>query len=314
MIQLTLRQLTYFVATAEAGSTRRAAEAMNVSQPAISVAISQLEDHFGQKLFLRRHAQGVDLTSFGRRKLVEVRHLLAHVNAVARSGEDGMLTGQLELGVFTTFAPFFAPALVKLFADAFPGASTHMRELDLDGLQREVDGGMIELALMYDLDLISSMERAQLAAFPPYALVPVGHRFAARDRVSLAELAEETYVLIDLPHSRDYFLSLFRHVGVAPKAILRCSSLETLRGMVAHDLGVSVLVTRPHGDISYDGQPLVCLPISDPVPAQRVILGWSQRAPLTPLARAFVDIARHYFAAVRTFDGPTIARGAVTLE
>src|SRR5262245_31829156 len=113
MIQFTLRQLTYFVATAEAGSTLRAAESLHVSQPAVSVAIGQLEAIFGQKLFVRRHAQGVDLTPFGQRKLVEVRHLLAHANAVTGEGEGGALTGDLEIGVFTTLAPVLAPVLLR---------------------------------------------------------------------------------------------------------------------------------------------------------------------------------------------------------
>lgn len=300
MIQITLRQLTYFAAAAKAGSTRRAAEALRVSQPAISVAIGHLEDHFGQKLFIRRHAQGVDLTSFGHRKLVEVRHLLAHVNAVALSGAEGALSGQLELGVFSTFAPFFAPALLKAFAEAHPDVRIHMRELDLDGIRRDVDGGLVELALLYDLDIGVSMTREHLATFPPYALLPAGHPLCAGAEVSLADLSAETYVLIDLPHSRDYFLSLFRYAGVEPKQIVRCTSLETVRGMVAHGLGVSILVTRPSGDVSYDGLPLVCRPISDRLPPQRLVLGWSERVSPTPLVEAFVAVAKAYFATRQT--------------
>ncbi|HZX82852.1 MAG TPA: LysR family transcriptional regulator [Reyranella sp.] len=296
MIHFSLRQLSYFVATAEAGSTLRAAEALHISQPAVSVAIGQLEQVFGQKLFVRRHAQGVDLTPFGRRKLAEVRHLLAHANAVAGSGEDDELTGDLEIGVFSTLAPAYAPGLLRAFSEAYPNVRVRMREEYLDQIHRDLEDGVIELALLYELDTIGEMARTPLNALTPYALLSPEHRLAAQPFVSLEDLAVEPFVLIDLPHSRDYFLSLFRMVGVMPENVLRCTSLETLRGMVAHGLGVSVLVTRPFGDHSHDGKPLVCRPLAERVPPQRVIIGSSARAPMTRAAEAFIEVAKAYFA------------------
>ncbi len=295
MIAFSWRQLSYFVATAEAGSTLRAAEKLHVSQPAISVAIGQLEQAFGQKLFVRRHAQGVDLTPFGRRKLVEVRHLLAHANSVMGAGEDGAPTGDLEIGVFSTLAPAYAPGLLRAFAEAYPKVRVRMREERLDQIHRDLADGVIELALLYELDTIGEMTRIPLAAQTPYALFAQNHKLATQPRVSLRDLAQEPFVLIDLPHSRDYFLSLFRTVDAMPQNLIRCTSLETLRGMVAHGLGVSVLVTRPFGDHSHDGLPLLCRPLAENVPAQRVIIGASARAPMTRAAEAFVDCARDYF-------------------
>jgi DNA-binding transcriptional LysR family regulator len=298
MIRFSLRQLSYFVATAEAGSTLRAAEALHVSQPAVSVAIGQLEQMFGQKLFVRRHAQGLDLTPFGRRKLAQVRHLLVQANAVAGTGQDGALSGELEIGVFSTLAPAFAPGLLRAFSDAYPNVRVRMRELNLDQIHRDLEGGVIELALLYELDTIGEMVRTPLAAFTPYALMPEGHALAELAAVSLVDLAREPFVLIDLPHSRDYFLSLFRAVGAMPEQVLRCTSLEVLRGMVAHGFGVSLLVTRPFGDHAHDGRPLVGKPIAEKVPPQKAIIGSSMRAPMTRPAEAFVDTAKRYFSSV----------------
>ena len=303
MIRFSFRQLSYFVATAETGSTLRAAQALHVSQPAVSVAIKQLEQLFGQRLFVRRHAQGVDLTPFGRRKLIEVRHLLADANAVAGTGDDGNLSGELEIGVFSTLAAAFAPGLLRAFADTHPNVRIRMREQNLDQLDRDLERGVIELALLYELDTIGEMKRTRLASFTPYALLAKGHALAARPVVALADLAREPFVLIDLPHSRDYFLSLFRMAGAMPEQILRCTSLETLRGMVAHGHGVSVLITRPVGDRAHDGKRLTCRPLAETVPPQRVIIGSSLQAPMTRVAQAFVDEAKRYFAAIAPADG-----------
>ena len=294
-IPFSWRQLSYFVATAEQGSTLRASEKLHVSQPAVSVAIGQLEQAFGQKLFVRRHAQGVDLTPFGRRKLAEVRHLIAHGNAVMGAGEDGEIAGDLEVGVFTTLAPAYAPGLMRAFSAAHPSVRVRMREERLDQIHRDLADGVVELALLYELDTIGEMARIPLGAMRPYALLAENHPLADQPQVSLTALAQEPFVLIDLPHSRDYFLSLFRMVGAMPEQLVRCTSLETVRGMVAHGLGCSVLVTRPYGDHSHDGRRLVCRPLAEAVPLQRVIIGSSARAPMTRAAEAFVETAKAYF-------------------
>ncbi len=296
MIRFSFRQLTYFVAAAQEGSTLRAAEALNVSQPAVSVAISDLESTFGQKLFVRRHAQGMVLTPYGRRKLAEVRQLLVHANAISGSDEDGSLSGDLELGVFSTLAPAFAPGLMRAFAALHPNVRVHMREENLDQIQSDLTGGIIELALLYDLDTINEIERIPLADFQPYVLLREGHPLAKRGKVSLIQLAAEPFVLIDLPHSREYFLSLFRMAGVMPANLIRCVSIETVRGLVANGFGVSILITHPYGEHAYDGRRLTYRPLAENVPPQRAIIGYSSNAPRTRLADAFVAVAQHYFA------------------
>lgn len=298
MIRFTLRQLSYFLATAETGSTLRAAESLNISQPSISIGVAQLEEAFGQKLFVRHHAQGVTLTAFGRRKLAEVRHLMAHVNTVANVDKDGELSGELSLGVFSTLAAAFIPGLLRSFAQQHPKVRVRMRELTLDQIHRDLDAGMIELALLYELDTIEQMITIPLAAFPHYAVLPKGHALESRSAIYLRELASEPFVLIDLPHSRDHFLSLFRNAGIMPTEVIRCASLETVRGLVGHGHGLSILITRPYGDHTHDGMPLVCKPIADPAPPQRIILGSAARAPLTPIAQAFAEKAKAFFASL----------------
>lgn len=295
MIRFTLKQLSYFVATAEHSSTLRAAQALSVSQPAISMAIKHLEDAFGQRLFVRRHAQGVVLTPFGRRKLAEARHLI-DCAYVMSDPESERLSGHLEVGLFTTLAPLYAPGLLRRFREAYPGVAVNLREATLEQLHRELDSGTIELALLYDLDIAADIRRFVLGEVTPYALLPVGHPLAEQEAVSVRGLARHPFVLIDLPGSRDAFLSIFKASDVAPPEIIRCTSLEMVRGLVASGAGVSILVTRPAGDLSYDGHGLACRDLSEPVPRQAVILAAAAGAPLTHLARAFVETSQEYFA------------------
>jgi DNA-binding transcriptional LysR family regulator len=296
MIKITLKQLSYFVATAEHGSTLRAAEMLAISQPAISMAIKQLEATFGQPLFVRRHAQGVSLTPFGRRKVAEARHLLSAANAFSEA-ESGRLTGHIEVGAFATLAPVYVPGLLRAFRDAHPDVVVHVREASLDQLHRDLDAGTIELALMYDLDLAAEIDRLLLAEVSPYALLPARHPLARKAKVSIAELAREPFVLIDLPGSREAFLSIFRSFDQAPQRIVRCSSLEMVRGMVANGHGLAILVTRPYGDRGYDGKRLACRPLAERVPPHRIVMASAAGSPMTGLAAAFAEVSRRYFAA-----------------
>lgn len=295
MIRFTLKQLSYFVATAEHSSTLKAARALSVSQPAVSMAIKHLEDTFGQRLFVRRHAQGVTLTPFGRRKLGEARHLIDCAYTMS-DPEGERLSGHLEVGLFATLAPLYAPGLLRAFREAYPDIVIGAREATLDDLHRDLDSGTIELALLYDLDMTANIRRVPLGDVSPYALLPQDHPLSGQQSVSVRDLARHPFVLIDLPGSRDAFLSIFRTYGVHPPEIIRCGSLEMVRGLVASGAGLSILVTRPAADVSYDGQALACRPLRDPVARQRVILATAAEMPPTHIAQAFVETSRAYFA------------------
>jgi DNA-binding transcriptional LysR family regulator len=297
LIQITLRQLTYFVAAAEHGGTAQAAHALNVSQPAVSIAIRQLEEALGQALFVRRHAQGLVLTPVGRTKLSEARALLAQTSAWAASpqGGNGRETW-LDVGCFVTLGPSHMPAIIRRFRQKNPGVQVRLREADLEELHHFVENGSIEVALMYDLDLGRRGNLETVGELRPHAVVDADHPLAGRGSVSLRELAEHPLILISLPHSREYFLSLFRMAGVTPSIAMETQSLEMVRGMVANGHGVSLLVTRPHLRISYDARSLVTLEINDSVPPQKVVIATPRLFPVTWMAEAFIQCIREHFS------------------
>jgi DNA-binding transcriptional LysR family regulator len=296
VIRFSFRQLAYFVATAEQATTLRAAQSLGVSQPAVSAAIGQLEAALGGQLFIRRHAQGVVLSPFGRQKLAEVRRLLAHATTIAGKDETGPMRGELHFGVFATLAPAFAPAILRDFADAHPAVAVRIREGNLEQLRRDLANGAIELALLYGLDMGDEINRVVVGEFMPYVALPARHPLARLPAISLSELVRETFVLIDLPGSREHFLSMFQVLRTTPAKIIRCSSLEMVRGMVANGHGVAILVTRPSGDRSYDGKRLACRPLVEPVPPQNVVIASAAGTPQSRIARSFIETSRRFVA------------------
>jgi len=301
LIQYTLKQLAYFAAAAERGNVTEAARVLNVSQPSISTAIAHLEQVFGTQLFLRHHARGLSLTPAGRRLFAESRGLLAHAEELAAGGlSDGeRLRGELHLGYFVTFAPYYLPGLLLQFAERHPDVVVRLHEGDIESLRRGLALGTIELALIYDLALGQDLAREPLAALKPYALLPTQHPLAKRKRVALHALAAEPFILLDLPHSREYFRSIFLAYGIDPLIRYATPSMEMVRGLVARGHGVGLLNIRPRGDRAYDGAAIACRPLAEPAPPLHIVLARSAQARPARPAEALIACARDYFAKLR---------------
>src|SRR5438309_1525246 len=123
-MNLTLTQLRYLVAVARHGSVTAAARMLNVSQPSISVAIDNVEETLGQKLFVRQRGSGISLTSFGRAALAKAKQVLAEADELAGLGSrDADVGGELVLGCFEDLAPYFAPALIRSFSARCPAVT-----------------------------------------------------------------------------------------------------------------------------------------------------------------------------------------------
>lgn len=299
MLRYNLRQLEYFVAAAEERSVARAAERLNVSQPSVSAAIAKLEDQIGLQLFIRHHAQGVSLTPQGARLLVGARSLLHHAQDFQRQAlsTGDQIAGALHIASFVTLAPTFLPALITAFNQRYPDVAMTISEGRQDELIEGLRQGRFELALAYDVDLPHDLRTTPLAAFDPYVLLPEGHRLAGRQAVSLFELKEEPMILLDVPPSRSYFLGLFKAHGIEPKVAFSSPSLELVRGLVGRGFGYSLLVTRPHGDRTYEGAPLAVRPIAEPGAKGEVCLAALDQIRPTRAMEAFEAFSRAFFSA-----------------
>lgn len=297
MFRYTLRQLDYLVACAEAGSVVAAAARLNVSQPSVSAALSKLEADLGVQLLLRQHAQGVVPTPDGAPLIQAARNLLLQARefqqAAALASEE--IAGVLQIGSFHSLAPVYLPALYAALAEAHPRIELRVREASQDDLVRDLRQGQIHAALLYDLDLPEDVATVPLAAFQPRILLPADHPLARRRRIALADLAAEPLILLDIPPSRDYFTGLLRAAGLTPRIAFRSASLELVRGMVGRGLGYSLLVTRPPGDTTYDGQPLAIRPLAEEVSPSPVVLGRLASLHPTRALAAFEAVTRDYF-------------------
>ena len=262
-LRFTLRQLEYFVTVGEQGSIAQASAQMNVSSPSISAAISQLEDEFGLPLFVRKHAHGLSLTQAGRQFMVQARKVLDEAESLNRlaGAISGNVQGPLSVGCLLTFAQVLLPAIRREFQQKYGDVQVSQIECDQQTLIEKLRRADIDVALTYDLEVPPDLDFIPLRSLPLYAVVAANHPLANRKSVTVQALVEHPMVLLDLPMSRTYFMSVFERAGVTPNIAERTRDMAVMRSLVANEFGFSVANIRPHSDLSPDGRALCFIPI-----------------------------------------------------
>ena len=140
-------QLRYFLRVAERGNFTRAAEELNISQPALSRSIQKLEEELGQPVFERK-TRSVALTDAGTLLQSRAQQILALIEDTKAEISDDGRSGQIRIGAIPTIAPFFLPNLLRQFSTEFPAASIIVQEDTTDHLLKRCTQGEIDLAIL----------------------------------------------------------------------------------------------------------------------------------------------------------------------
>lgn len=290
-LRFTLRQLEYFVAVGEAGTITLAADKVNVSSPSISAAIAQLEQEFGLPLFVRQHAQGLSLTLAGRQMMEQAKTVLREAEQLNDLAGDisGSVRGPLSIGCLVTFAQVLLPSLRRGFETEYPDVRTRQSELNQSEIFSFLRRAEIDVALTYDLQLPADLKFVPMLELPPFVVVSETHALAEMAEITVDALGNYPMVLLDLPFSSDYFLSVFANSEVKPNIAERTKDMEVMRGLVANGFGYSIANVRPRNDLSPDGKPLKFIPLVGDVRPMKLGLLMSNDADRANVVRAFVE-------------------------
>jgi DNA-binding transcriptional LysR family regulator len=298
MNRTSLRALQYFLEAARNKSVSAAARALHISPASVSVAIADLEKELDLQLFVRQPARGMKLTPAGEVMVAEARSLLAHADEFQlRAGALGdSLEGELSIACFTNLGPVYFSNLLAQFCGLHPSVSVKIYVGDHQEILSGLIGGQFELAVTFDLDIPKNFEWLKLTEIPPQVVLPSAHSFAKAKRVSLKRLASEPLILMDLPHTRDYFMSLFYRLHISPNVRFSSTNFEMVRTLVGNGLGYSILNLVPNSPSTYDGTRVRYVPISEEVRPLEVGCLSVGRVAQRRVAKAFIEHARAYFA------------------
>jgi DNA-binding transcriptional LysR family regulator len=286
-----LRHLKYFIATAELGQVSRAAIELSVSQSAVTAAIRELESVLGARLF-QRSSLGMTLTEAGRRFLALGYDINAKVEESLRASDTVALQGTLELAASYTVIGYFLPVHLERLARTLPDVKLILREMSRTALEDALVSGKIDIGLALTSNITNpEISSETLIRSPRRLWLPSRHPLLERDRVTLADISDEPYVMLTVDEAAHTSQRYWAKTRLEPRVIMRTSSIEAVRSMVANGLGVSILSDMVYRPWSLEGRRLETAEIVDEVPAMDVGLVWRRNAPFTPVMNAF----RNYF-------------------
>lgn len=297
--RISLRQMEYFVATAESESIILASEKIHVSSPSISAAIAHIESELQVQLFIRQHAKGLTLTPTGEKVKEEC---LAILNQASRlyslaATISGAIRGPLKLGCFNAFAPLVYAEVIHRFNQLYSQVNLSVCIDDQQVLLDKLVRTELDVALTYDLNIDHDLMNFEpLAHLPPYVLVSETHPLASLVAVTIEELMAYPMVLLDMPYSTDYFISLFQQNNVSPKIAYSSKYVDVVRSMVANDLGYTILNVRPKSNYSPDGKKLVRVRLAGENRPMIMGLVTLKSAVLTKVPEVFMNRCRLYIS------------------
>lgn len=287
-----LNQLRTLLKVVETRSFTRAAEALFLTQPAISHQIRALERELGQEL-LQREGRSVRPTEAGRvlcdyaRRITRLLEEAQATLSALRTGEKGTVT-VAAIGTTTTY---ILPDLLHEFRLQHPGVEVILHTAGGEEVRDMVAHNDVDLGIVGSHTDTPELTTVPLFADSIIAVIGAGHAFAARGALSLRELAAEPLILLGGWKSwENYVLSLFVQAEVRPRVHLQLDSIEAVKRMVERGLGFAIL-PQVAAEIELRSGTLVPVALTD-VPALRrdLVLIHRRDKHLTAAARQFMAL------------------------
>lgn len=273
--QPSLAQLRAFAAVAEHLHFRDAAAAIGMSQPALSGAVSALEETLGVTL-LERTTRKVLLSPAGERIAVRARSVLAEVGALVEEAEAvrAPFTGALRLGVIPTVAPYLLPTVLRLVHEKYPDLDLQVHEEQTASLVEGLGEGRLDLLLLAVPLGVQGVTELSLFDEDFVLVTPLDHWLGGREGIPRDALRELNLLLLDEGHClRDQALDICREAGRddAPVATT-AAGLSTLVQLVAGGLGVTLLPRTAVSVETSRSSQLLTGYFAEPAPTRRVAL------------------------------------------
>jgi len=242
MKNLTLRGLRIFEVAASCESFSRAAELLDLSQPAVSMQIKQFETEVGVRLF-EKNPRGVTLTDAGRDLLLHARDILSRVRVAedAMASLQGVFRGQLHLGVVST-AHYFAPWLMQAFRSTYPDVRMKLSVGSRDEMLAALQEHRIDVVIAGFPPAQADVEAEAFARHPHCIVAAPAHPLAGRRDLSWEELGDEPFIFREPGSATRQFLEhLLQSRSLRVNVSTELQGNETIKQAVMAGMGISFM-------------------------------------------------------------------------
>ncbi len=296
-MNITFRQIRYFIAVAEARSVSGGASAVGISQSAVTDAVRTLELETGVSLF-HRHAKGVTLTREGQQFL---RHARSIIDAVADMAggvgrEQDQTEGKVRIGVTPVVTGYFLSDLVSRFQRLFPRIEIALVEDKRAYVEHMLVGGELDLALLIvsNLEQRSAIDHEVLLRSECRAWMAPGHPLSDVDGLSLADLENEALVALALDELEGLIDGIWSKFDHPPRVAWRTSSMEGVRSLVGTGAGITLLPDLVYRPWSLDGDRIVAKRTRESLPTVDIGMAWRRLTRHSEPAALFMETVHQH--------------------
>ena len=271
---MSLTELKFIVAVAQERNFRRAAEKCFVTQPALSLAIKKLEEELKVVIFERSRSD-VSMTEIGEKIVEQAEKVLeeaAYIKQLAELGKN-QLKGALKLGMIHSVGPYLLPEIIPILRKTAPDMPLEVEENLTANLEMQLKNGVIDAAIIALPFNVAGLQYRALYDEEFDVVVPATHHWASRKHIRPEELSEEKVLLLNSGHCFSNQVTQACPELSRKGEVLQGNSLETLRNMVASNLGITVLPCSATAE-RYNNPLIQVIPFAAPAPTRRIAIAW----------------------------------------
>jgi LysR family transcriptional regulator, hydrogen peroxide-inducible genes activator len=272
---ITIRQMRYFEALASTNHFGKAASLVNVSQPALSAQIQDLEASLGVKL-VERSRSGAYLSKEGESLLPECRSILSQIDQLQNRAQRhrGALEGRLRLGIIPTVAPYLVPRLIPLLRQDYPDLNLELRESQTSICLEELRAGKLDCALIALPADASSTESIVLFRDRFLMASADNETDILSSPLSAEQVDVERLLLLEEGHClREQALAVCGATAGRRVANFGATSMATLLQMVSHGMGITLIPEIAIADEASRSRMRI-VPMAEPQPFREIGLVW----------------------------------------
>ncbi|HJW01700.1 MAG TPA: LysR family transcriptional regulator [Azospira sp.] len=289
------RRLQVFHAVAKQLSFTKAAEALYMTQPAVTFQIKQLEEHFNTRLFDRGHGR-IALTPAGDLVLEYAERILGqYADLEAQLAEmTGQMRGPLLVGATITIAEFMLPRVLGEFNTLFPQVRARLSVGNSETIENRIIEHSLDIGLTEATEHLPGLEVEKCSDDELQVICAPSHPLAKLQEIQPAMLLEHAFISREAGSgTREVTDNYFRKAGISPdslKALMELGSPEALKGVVSTGLGFAI-VSRASVDKERQLKQLVAIPLK-PRLTRSLSLVYPKEKFRSKLVSSFVDFAR----------------------
>ncbi|NLM13586.1 MAG: LysR family transcriptional regulator [Epulopiscium sp.] len=238
---MTLRHLKIFVAVCETGSTTAAGEKLHIAQPSISLAISELEDYYGIKLF-DRISKRLHITEAGKNFLQYATHIVGLFEDMEKEIKNFDVTGLIRIGASITIGNCLLPEYIIQFKKMYPQMNVKVIIDNTDKIQQYVLSNQIDIGLIEGIVHSSYIIDHKFRDDELVMICGNDHPFANQNNIEIFDLQSESFILREAGSAgREIFESIMTSCGIKIIPVWESTSTKAIIKAVQANLGISVL-------------------------------------------------------------------------